>query len=1219
MRAPNCRGMWASAQLDERVVAEVAQQTGLSEVTARVLVARGFSTAEEVERFLLPDLDRDWEDPDDVPGMPEVAERVAAAIRGGEPIVVFGDFDLDGVSAAALTKLGLQTLGADARAIVPHRFREGYGLTEASVERLLEMRPSLVVTVDCGISARREVALLRASGIDVVVTDHHEPSDLVPEGIPIANPKMEPSVSGSRSDLAGAGVALKLVAAAGRRLGAPEAWRSLTDLAALGTIADIVPLLGENRALVADGLERMRSSPRPGIAALAEVADVDIARIGSDRVAFSLAPRLNAAGRMADPAHALELLLEDHPDRARDAARTLEEYNLLRQQVEQELYSRAKSQAEETRSPEARSLVLHGEGCHDGVKGIVASRIAAEFGVCSFLFCVEDGLAVGSGRSVGRVDLFSAVGSCGDLLVRFGGHEAAVGVTVEESALPSFARRLEEVLADLPPSEFESVCDIDAVVELDDISLELAAELERLAPFGFGNPRPLLMTRSVFMNGRQRVGKSADHLKFSAFDGTYSVPAIAFRCADIEAMEQNEAALDIAFNLDADEFRGRRRVQMMVRDLVPHPEPTGGPAAELVEDLFSRAEEILAQADYAGIADADSFHTKLAGVTFEGRQAVVEELASGTPLRIARQPTNEYDPNACAVIDPQGRQVGFFNRRLAAALAPYIDSGIEYDVEVTEITGGPSDAEAEKALGVNVLVTRRAGVSDPADPALLSARRQTLEGLGATELDAEVRRAFLGEREPHDAQREALGLLEQGESCLVVMATGRGKSLIFHAHSARMAIARGLASVFVYPLRALVTDQAFHLESTLATLGLSSATLTGETTGPRRDEVFAALASGETDIVLTTPEFLDLHATRLADGGRVGFVVVDEAHHVGAASSTRRPAYQRLGSALAALGSPQVLAATATADNEIASAIGRVLGVHRTVIDATVRDNLEIADRRSACEKTQDKEVYVSSLCASGAKTIIYVNSREQTVRLADSIRRRVPRLRWATSFYNAGMSREARLAVERAFRKSELSVVVATSAFGEGVNIPDVRNVVLYHMPFGQIEFNQTCGRCGRDGEPAHVHLLFGPRDARLNERILASIAPGDDDLRALYAALRGAQGQSDELFEITNAELAELARAKRAACSLTERGVSTGLGVFRELGLLEGEGAGSYRRLRVPKVDGKVDLTSSARYAEGRSELEEFNEFKGWVLSAGASELLARFNRPILPAQAV
>jgi single-stranded-DNA-specific exonuclease len=1197
---------WSLIPADEQLVEGLSASVGLSATTARILVSRGLTTADDVARFFSPSLQRDWLDPDLIPGMSAAADAVAQTVRDGEHILIFGDFDLDGISSTAVAARGLSAMGAHVSAVVPHRFNEGYGLSAAAIERILPLDPKLIVTVDCGISAAAEVALLAEKGVRVVITDHHEPGGLLPRGVPVADPKLDPAGCASQ-DLAGAGVALKLVQAVGARLGFPDVWRDLTDLATLGTVADIVPLTAENRALVADGVARMRTQTRPSIAALAAVANVSLDVLAAESVAFALAPRLNAAGRMADPQIALDLLLADEPVRAESLSRALDELNRARQATEADLADAALAMAERVYRGE-RALVLAGEGWHEGVKGIVASRLATRFGVPTVLFAVEDGVALGSGRSVGHVDLFRALDACGSVLTRFGGHAAAAGCALPAEDVERFTECLLAHLDTLPAEQFATERTIDAMVELGDVSVELGAELAQLEPFGHGNRQPMLAVGGVFMNGRQRVGKQGTHMRFVAFDGAVSAQAIAFRCPDIDRLLGHEAAVDLAFELSVDEWRGRKRAQMRVQDILAHEPSADAPAFELVEDLFARADEILAREEYSGIAEAPSFHTKLAGVTFEGRQDTLERVSAGTPLRLVRQPDNPYDANACALFDPHGDQVGFLNRRLAAALAPSIDAGIAYDIEVTDVTGG----DGGRSLGVNVLVSRRdAAESDVERETLRVGRRAELAELTPEELDAELTKCFIGERSLHPAQAQSLAHLSAGESTLTVMATGRGKSLIFHLHAARTALRHARSSVFVYPLRALVSDQAHHLGEAFAEVGLTVKTITGESSHGERDEAFAELGEGRLDVVLTTPEFLHLYANRFAASGRIGFLVVDEAHHVGQSRAGHRPVYGRLGETLEMLGAPTVLAVTATADDTTADAIRASLGISATVLDPTVRENLVIEDRRGIA----DRDAYIRELVARHEKTVVYVNSREQTVKLARMLRKTLPDLAMRTAFYNGGMSRQMRHAVERAFRGGELDVIIATSAFGEGVNIPDIRNVVLYHLPFGSVEFNQMAGRAGRDGAIARIHLLFGERDARINETILSSLAPQRDDMAALYVVLRDISAAEGAGFEISNAELAQRCKRARRECALDDRGVSSALGILRDLGFVAGEGHGAYRRLTFTSSQQKVNLSSSVRYAEGADEIAEFQEFKTWVFSVGSNELLVRFNRPILP----
>lgn len=554
-------------EVEPTAVEALAREVGVSRLAAWALASRGFDAPEQARAFLAPSLARDWPDAGAIPGLDEAAERVARAVRNGERVIVFGDFDLDGVSAAGLLTLALRSFGGKAGAVVPHRVNEGYGLSQAAIERVLAKRPDLVVTVDCGVSSKAEVDALRAAGVDVVVTDHHEPGDGLPEGVPVADPKL----AANGPELSGAGVALALVKAVGERLGDRSAWLEYLDLATLGTIADIVPLLGPNRALVAAGLERMRTSPRLGVRALAEAAGIDVAQVTSERVAFALGPRLNAAGRMADPVLALRLLMTEDEEEARSIAGTLDEHNRSRQVVELSVFKQALELIEAGGGPEPPLIIVAGEGWHDGVRGIVASRLAQRFGIPALVLCVEDGLAVGSGRSVPGLDLYDALGAVRGMLDRFGGHEAAVGFALPAQQLGEFRRAAKEALAPafsaLPPRATL----VDGVVGVRDIDIEGAADLDLLEPFGFGNPRPVFAFAGVRLDQCRSVGPTGQHAVMQVCDEAAGIEAIMFRCPDIASLERLGAA-DLIASVERSVWRGRERVRLLVQEVL-EPQP----------------------------------------------------------------------------------------------------------------------------------------------------------------------------------------------------------------------------------------------------------------------------------------------------------------------------------------------------------------------------------------------------------------------------------------------------------------------------------------------------------------------------------------------------------------------------------------------------------------------------------------------------------------------
>ena len=1081
----------------------VREACGVTPLVARIMVARGIRDGRSAHEFLTPSLERDWLDPLELPGLPAAADRVERAVRAGEVIAVFGDFDVDGMSSTCLLTLALRELGAEVHPYIPRRFGEGYGLSAEALERVVEgCHPSLIVTVDNGIAAADEVRMVRARGIDVVVTDHHEPADLVPEGIPVCDPKLDHDCPSC--DLAGAGVALKLVHELGRRFGTPELWRTYTDVATLGTISDMMSLTRENRALVADGIERMRHTERPGIVALAAASGTDLVSIEADTLPFSLVPRLNAAGRMGDVDVAFDLLISSDAVEATKLAAELETINQNRRDIERDLADQAMAMVEETYDG-GRAIVVGGEGWHEGVKGIVASRVVNRYHVPAILFSISDGVAHGSGRSVGSVNLFEAVERCADLLVRFGGHAGAVGVTIDAEIIDAFRERLEAVLAELPAEQFVDTGEVAAVVGLDELDVPTIESLSVLRPFGQGNKVPLLAATGVVMRSRSRVGRSGEHLRFFATDGVSSVPAIMFRTPDVERACDYEGAVDLVFEAVAETWQGRTKPKLMVRDIIYRTAEGEPDEPAVARELFGRVPQILS---------ADSHD-------------VPEPVSSST--------------------------------------------------------------------------------------------RERLASLPASELTHELVRRLIGEGgRPLPAQAAALARLAAHKSCLCVMATGRGKSLIFHVHAAREALLAGRASVLVYPLRALVADQSFHIACDLAEMGLCARVLTGETGLDERAEVFSGLASGTVDVVLTTPEFLAIHSREFAASGRVGFVVIDEAHHAGTSAGGNRSAYQELPRVLEELGHPTCLAVTATAATPVAREVCRLASIcaDDVIVDDTCRENLMLDDHRDL----RDRDAALIALASTGEKCVAYVNSREQSVVLARTLRKENPELGARIAFYNAGLTRSERTRVETAFRAGQLSCVISTSAFGEGVNIPDIRHVVLYHMPFGAVEFNQMSGRAGRDGAPATIHLMFGPKDARVNERILASYAPGRDELVCLWRALRAAASRSrisgDGSVALTNPELIEACLAISPGVHIEERAVSQGISIFRELSFLDVTGYGSSRRIHMSDSPERMELTSSIRYLEGARSSEEFHAFRDWVLSATPAELLARINRPIVPA---
>jgi single-stranded-DNA-specific exonuclease len=649
-----------------------------------------------------------------------------------------------------------------------------------------------------------------------------------------------------------------------------------------------------------------------------------------------------------------------------------------------------------------------------------------------------------------------------------------------------------------------------------------------------------------------------------------------------------------------------RAFSAFVGDAAPvAPSPSKSELASFVDRAYAKAKEY-ADDRYATIGGASQFHTKLVGVSFEGRQDTIAGLRVGTELVLERQPANEFDANAIAV-RYGALQLGFVRKQIAKHLAPLIDGGARYSARVESLTGGPSIGSGQvKHRGVNIYMWRDAD----ATIAQRRADRPKTErhGFGAAESGQDdkgnvkdvVRRALLGEAQPHPSQVHALERIEAGRNTLLVLGTGRGKSFCFQYPAALRALEGGGKTLVIYPLRALANDQYAALIRKLDPLGLRIYRANGSITHDEREELFAALREGAWDIVLATPEFLEFHRDEFVGQSVPSFVVVDEAHHV--YESRHRAAYGRLGATIATLGTPQVLALTATAKDEAFAQIVRDLRIDAWVIDPTVRENLRVIDVR----ETKDKQSYLTDLFAAGEKGIVYCNSRKEATKLAQALRKK---LGDAVMFYHAGMPTPERQEVERYFREGELRAIVATSAFGEGIDLPDVRHVVLYHLNFDFTEFNQQAGRAGRDGAPAQIHLLFGQSDRTINEFIIDREAPTLNVLRALYRAIRGlAHGDVVRMSFVDIARTLELDK-------VNERTVSSAVHIFDDEGLIELGEDDDGRYIRFLRVDGKVDLERNERFAEGEAERESFKRFCDLVLTARADDLERIINRPIYP----
>lgn len=553
----------------------LAQALDCHPLVAQILWRRGLRTEEEAAAFLSPKLSH-LPDPASLAGIDRAVDRIVRALVEGEAITAFGDYDVDGVTSAALLVSFLRACGATrVDATLPHRLRDGYGLGSEAVEALAARGTQLLITLDCGVTAVAEIDEAVERGMDVVVVDHHQTPPELPRAAAILNP-WQPGCTYPTKHLAAVGVTFLLCVALRRAL-RERGWfatrpepdlRDFLDLVALGTVADVVPLLGVNRLLVHAGLERLSAARRVGVRALKRVAGLAAdAEVSAGQVGFRLGPRLNAAGRLDDASRALRLLLTDDPGEAEELARELDDANAKRQAIEREILAQALDAARAR--GDAMGLVVAGEGWHPGVVGIVASRLAERLRRPAVVIGVdpETGVGKGSGRSVAPFDLHEGLTRCASHLSAFGGHKQAAGLTIDAQAIEAFAADFERVARErLQGEDLAPVCSIDGVVRLEELSEGLHAQLDRLAPFGHGNPKPVLAVEGVAVRGRVvgATDRGEGHLKLSLSESPL-LDAIGFGMGG--RLGGLGSTADLAFTLGINEFRGVRRLQLELRAL----------------------------------------------------------------------------------------------------------------------------------------------------------------------------------------------------------------------------------------------------------------------------------------------------------------------------------------------------------------------------------------------------------------------------------------------------------------------------------------------------------------------------------------------------------------------------------------------------------------------------------------------------------------------------
>lgn len=550
---------------DEQAVQKLAQAISVSPTIARVLVARGVKTFEQAKQFFRPSL-ADLHDPFLMDGMELAVERAMQAIENGEKMAIYGDYDVDGTNSAAMLYLFFKELGANVDFYIPDRFTEGYGVSTTGIDRLAASGVRLIITVDCGITAVEQVEYAGSLGLDVVICDHHEAGDRIPAAYAVLDP-IKPGCPYPFKSLSGCGVGFKLMQGISTRRGDVESIYPYLDFVAIAAAADIVPLVGENRSLVAHGLRKLNDSPRPGLRGLLECAGIKRGNLGTAQIVFGIAPRVNAAGRLGDARRAVEMLIEEDEVRAFQRAQELESDNRSRRTIDEETFAEAQKLVERALlEGDVRSLVIHNPNWHPGVIGIVASRIVEKYYLPTVLLTSVEGVAKGSARSIAGFDIHNALKQCEQHIEQFGGHKYAAGLSVREENIDPLRAALNKfALNQIDDEMLIPQIHVDSEVQLQELTSTFFHIIKQFAPFGPGNARPIFLARNAEVVGYPKiVGK--DHLKFRVRSGTGFTEAIAFGMGSRLAELNGGSRYDFVFNIEENEYRGTVTQQLRIVD-----------------------------------------------------------------------------------------------------------------------------------------------------------------------------------------------------------------------------------------------------------------------------------------------------------------------------------------------------------------------------------------------------------------------------------------------------------------------------------------------------------------------------------------------------------------------------------------------------------------------------------------------------------------------------
>lgn len=555
---------WQIYQIDEAKVEEIAKNYNINKLLATILVNRDIIEQGQIKKFLEPKRN-DFYDPYQMPDMEIAVERIMKAIENEEKIIIYGDYDVDGITSVTVLKSFLEERGIKVGEYIPNRLEEGYGLNKKAIDKIVKDGNQLMITVDCGISAIEEVDYANRLGIETIITDHHEPGNELPKAIAVVDAKRKDNKYPFRN-LAGVGVVFKLIQALGMRMGlAEKEYLKYLDIVCIGTISDIVPLVDENRVIVKLGLKLVEQTKNLGLKSIIKSSGYN--QIDSNTVSFGVAPRINACGRMGHQEEALKLFLATDANEVSELTQKLNEYNKIRQETEKNIYNEAVEEIEKNKLYDKNTIVIMKENWHHGVIGIVSSKITELYFKPSILLCEEGENGKGSGRSIPGFDLYEALTKCKQSIDKFGGHSMAIGINIKKDKFEEFKEELEKIAEEQNIKEIVPILKIDAQIRLDDINKEMVESLKQLEPFGEENKMPVFAFRNLKINSIRALSEGK-HLKLTLKDNKNIVNAIGFNLGELSNEYKIGDKVDVVGNLEINTFNGVSNIQINIKDIM---------------------------------------------------------------------------------------------------------------------------------------------------------------------------------------------------------------------------------------------------------------------------------------------------------------------------------------------------------------------------------------------------------------------------------------------------------------------------------------------------------------------------------------------------------------------------------------------------------------------------------------------------------------------------